>query len=117
MLRILATVNVNADWKTLHDFYVVAAGVFRRKKAEERPGRTCHVFNCAAIVAAEAVDVDGDGLAGVHAAELCFLEVRGDPDIANRDDGEQCLAGLNAIAELRRFCVRSPRLQVHKRCV
>src|SRR5215470_1203054 len=35
MLRILALIDVDTNWKALHDLYVVAACIFRRKETEE----------------------------------------------------------------------------------
>ena len=43
------------------------------------------------LAAAEGVDLDGDFLTGTHSCELSLLEVGGDPEVRQRDDGEEIL--------------------------
>ena len=50
------------------------------------------------LAAAEGVDLDGDLLAGTHLVELGLLEVRGDPEVGERNDGEEVLADADRLA-------------------
>src|SRR4051794_11074855 len=51
VLRVLPVRNVHAHWKSLHDLHVIAARVFRRKQAEQRPGSTRQILYRALIIA------------------------------------------------------------------
>ena len=97
---------MNTGRKTLHDLDVVSAGVFWRKEAKERSGGSSHVFDAAAITTAETVNVDRYQFAGVHPLELGLFKVCGDPDVIDGNDREQRLAGLDAITDFQRSCVR-----------
>ena len=48
----------------LHDFHVVAGGVFRRQQAEARAAGAGDAVDLAVVGSAVGVDVDGDALAG-----------------------------------------------------
>ena len=52
------------------------------------------------LAAAESVDLDGDFLAGMHVCELGFLEVGGDPEVGQGDDGEEVLTDAEVGAYL-----------------
>jgi hypothetical protein len=103
MVRVLALVDADAYRKALSDLYVVAARVLWRKETEERPRRAGHVLDGALVVAPEGIHVDRDRLARVHAPQLSFLEVRGDPDVVERHHSQKRLAGLDAVAEFNRL--------------
>ena len=66
MLWILPLIDTDPDWEALHNLYVVAARIFGRKQAEERPGSPGHVFDYSAVASSERVDVDRHWLAGMH---------------------------------------------------
>jgi|SRR5271166_1007460 len=100
MFWVLTRIYVNPYWKALDNLDVVTTGAFGRKETEERARSAGHVLDGAAKVSTQTIDMDRDGFAWVHAAELCFFEVRCDPDVVDRNDREQCLAGLNAISNL-----------------
>src|SRR5665213_264514 len=99
MLRVLAFVQANPNGKALDNLHVVAAGVFRRKETEQGAGGTRHVFHLSLIITVKAVGMNGDGLTRPHATQLGFLEVCGDPDIVNRNDGQQRLTGLHPVTK------------------
>ncbi len=84
MIRILVFIKMNTDWKALDDFYIISAGVFRRKKTEERPRGPSHLFDYSFVVFAEGVDVNGHRLARPHQPKLSFFEICSDPDVISR---------------------------------
>ncbi len=51
------------------------------------------------LAAAERVHFDRGALAGRMFRELRLLEVRGDPDVVERDERHQRLAGLDDLAD------------------
>ena len=52
------------------------------------------------LAAAEGIDFEGDVLAGLHLGELGLLEVRGDPEIGQRNDGQEILPDAEIGAHL-----------------
>src|ERR1700722_20349913 len=98
MIWILSLPQSNPDRQSLHDFHIVAGGVLRRHEAVLLAARTAHPFHVGLEVAADRVNVNRRALPGLHAANLRFLEIRGDPDIAQRNDREELLARLNTLA-------------------
>jgi hypothetical protein len=103
VLGVLALVEHDLHRHALHDLHVVARRVLRGQQAELRARGGRHAVDVAAVLLA-AVGIHGDrrGLARAQLDELVLLEVRGDPDVLERDDRQQRLAGLHDLAQLRR---------------
>ncbi len=93
--------EVDADGDALDDFDVVAGGVLGWEEAELGAGGSADLGDLAVEGAAtEGVDLDCDVLAGVHLLQLGFLEVGGDPEVGEGDDGEEILADAEVRADL-----------------
>jgi hypothetical protein len=87
----------------LHDFHVIAGGIFRRKQAEERPGCAGDAVHVALEGFAAGINMNFGLLSHTHVAKLRLFKVRGDPDLIERHDSEQLLAGLHVHADDDRF--------------
>src|SRR5260370_18279262 len=103
MLRVLIAIETNPHWKPLNYFDKVAAGIFRRQKAEQRSGGARKVLDRTSVVATERINMNVHGLTRAHVFELSFLEVRRHPDIVKGNDGKQTLSSLNPLAEFDGF--------------
>src|SRR5229473_6027750 len=103
MLRILVGIETNPHWKPLHYFDKVAAGIFRRQKAEQRSGGAREILDRPSVVATERINMNVHGLTRAHVFELSFFEVCRHPDIVNGNDGKQTLSWLNPLAEFDGF--------------
>jgi hypothetical protein len=79
----------------LHNFHVVAGGIFRGQEAEERTSGAGDAIDMAFVVAAGRVRVNFDPLADTHVAELRFFEVCGDPNLIEGNNREKLLPGLH----------------------
>jgi hypothetical protein len=99
MLRVLSLVDMDPYWKALYYLYVVAAGILGREQTEEGSGGPGHVLDCAVVVSSESVDMDGYGLARMHAAKLDFFEIRCDPDVIDGDHSQKGLTGLHPMTQ------------------
>ncbi len=85
-------VEEDFDGDALNDFDEVSGGVFGREHAKSRAGALLEAVDVAVeCFIGVGIDFDGDGLAGLHVAELGFLEVGGDIEVFG-DDGEDDLA-------------------------
>src|SRR6266568_6415517 len=93
MLGVLSGVKDDFDRHSLHHLDIIPGGVFRRQDAELFPGR-CRDRVHAPLKFAPAERVHGEfgPLARPHVFELGLLEVRDDPDIFPRNDGEERLS-------------------------
>src|SRR5581483_12029660 len=101
VLRVLAFVEHDLHRHALHDFDVVAGGVFGGQQAEPRArGRGDAVDLAAELAPSVGIDLDGDPLAWAHAAQLRLLEIGRDPDAVERDERQQRLPRLNDLADL-----------------
>ena len=93
--------EVDADGDALDDLDVVAGGVLGREERELGAGGSADLGDLAVeLAAAEGVDLRCDVLAGTHLGELGLLEVGGDPEVGERDDGEEVLADAEVRADL-----------------
>src|SRR5437899_5781635 len=98
MLRILVGIETNPHWKPLNYFDKVAAGIFRRQKAEQRTGGAWEILDRPAVVATERINMNVHRLTRAHVFELSFLEVRRHPDFVKGNDGKQTLSWLHPLA-------------------
>ena len=96
----LAGVESYADGKALNHLHVIAGGILRRQHAGAGTGNGGHAFYGSIEYMAQGVNVDSNGLARVHAGQLRFLEIGGDPEAICLDDHEQLLAFGDACANL-----------------
>src|SRR6266566_3666784 len=103
MLRILVGIETNPHWKPLNYFDKVAAGIFRRQKAEQRSCGAREILDRPSVVATERINMNVHGLTRAHVFELSFFEVCRHPDIVNGNDGKQTLSWLNPLAEFDGF--------------
>src|SRR5262249_11247011 len=98
-IAILSGLDDDLRGNALDDLYVVAGRVLRRKQTEKRPRRPGDAVDMALVRPAAGIDVDLDRLAGTDRPKLRLLEVRGDPDVIKRDDGQQLLPRLHVHAD------------------
>src|SRR5437762_13779525 len=103
MLRILITIETNPHWEPLNNFDKVAAGIFRRQKAEQCSRGAREILDRPLVVATERINMNFHSLTRAHIFELSFLEVRRHPDIVKGNDGKQTLSWLNPLAEFDGF--------------
>src|SRR5215471_15879666 len=103
MLRILITIETNPYWKPLNNFDKVAAGIFRRQKAEQCSRRAREILDRPLVVATERLNMNFHSLTRAHIFELSFLEIRRHPDIVKGNDGDQTLPWLNPLPEFDGF--------------
>src|SRR5207244_12290566 len=103
MLRILITIETNPHWEPLNNFDKVAAGIFRRQKAEQCSRGAREILDRPLVVATERINMNFHSLTREHIFELSFLEVRRHPDIFKGNDGKQTLSWLNPVAEFDGF--------------
>src|SRR5437867_486005 len=78
----------------LHDFDVVARGIFRRKQAEKRTGRSADAVDVARVAASIGIGIEHHRLTRPDVPKLRLLEISGDPHVLERNHGQQLLAGL-----------------------
>ncbi len=113
VLGVLALLEHDLHRHALHDFDVVAGRVFRRQQAEARAGGggdAVHVpLELAAPYASTSIVARWPGS---HVAQLRLLEIGRDPDVVERDDGHQRLAGLHDLADFDRLRLTTP---LHRR--
>src|ERR1700746_1721125 len=103
MLSILILIEPNSHWEPLHYFHVVSGRVLWRKQTEKRTGRAWKTLHFPLVVPSESVDANCHKLARPHPFELRLFEVRGDPDVVQRNNDKQALSRLDAVTELNRF--------------
>src|SRR6266404_7595373 len=103
MLRILITIETNPHWEPLNNFDKVAAGIFRRQKAEQCSCGAREILDRPLVVATERINMNFHSLTRAHIFELSFLEVRRHPEIVKGNDGKQTLSWLNPLAEFDGF--------------
>ena len=89
--------KVDADRNPLHNFYIIAGGVFRREQAQHGARCAPNLSDLSLIGFAGGVDLNVNGLAGRHVAQLRLLEVGRDPQIFKRNQGKQVLADGNVL--------------------
>ena len=77
MLRILITIETNTHWEPLNNFDKVAAGIFRRQKAEQRSRGAREILDRPLVIATEGINVNADRLSRTHVFQLRFLEIGG----------------------------------------
>src|SRR5256884_9143999 len=103
MLRILVGIETNPHWEPLNNFDKVAAGIFRRQKAEQCSRGAREILDRPSVVATERINMNFHSLTRAHIFELSFLEVRRHPDNVKGNDGKQTLSWLNHLAEFDGF--------------
>src|SRR6516162_4529555 len=99
MLQILAAFETQANWQALHDFDVVASGIFGWKQTVHLTGRAGHDFDVSFIVAPKLINMNRCTLACAHATNLGFFEVCGYPDVVESHDRHKLLTGLHALSD------------------
>ena len=100
--------QVDAHGNPLHHFDVIAGRIFRRKEAETDPVAPpiCVIFPSYFRRRRRRLDVDR--LPGRMCRKLRFLEIRGDPDIVQRDQRRQRLADATFCPASTLFVVMMP---------
>ena len=93
MIVVLSRIKHDLHRNALHDFHVVAGGIFRRQQAEARAAGAGDAFDLAVVAASVRVHIDRDALPDLHLPQLRFFEVGGDPDVVKIDDLHQFLTG------------------------
>src|SRR5262249_10244276 len=96
---IFARFKNDFDGDALNDLYVVACGIFRGQKTEERASGARYAVDMTCVRAAAGVDLDVNFLSGGHVAELGLFEIGGNPDFIERNDGKELLARLDVEAD------------------
>src|SRR5437016_12016534 len=94
MLRILITIETNPHWEPLNNFDKVAAGIFRRQKAEQCSRGAREILDRPLVVATERINMNFHSLTRAHIFELSFLEVCRHPDIVRSEEHTSELQSL-----------------------
>src|SRR5262245_28397330 len=98
---VLLLVDGDANGDTLNHLHEVPCRVLGRQQAEARSRRGGEALDVPLeIAAAVGVDLDDGRLPGAHVFQLRLLEIRGDPDVFERDHGHEWLARLNHLTDL-----------------
>src|SRR5262245_28641027 len=79
----------------LHDFDVIACGIFRRKQAEKWTGRSGDAVDVALVATSIGIRVENHRLTGPDVPKLRLFEISRDPHVLERNQCQQLLAGLN----------------------
>src|SRR6266566_66853 len=66
MLRILITIETNPHWEPLNNFDKVAAGIFRRQKAEQCSRGARQILDRPLVVATERINMNFHSLTRAH---------------------------------------------------
>ena len=98
----------NPHREPLYNLDVVAGRVLWRQKTVELAGRAGHALDITIVIASRSVGVNRDRLPAMHPAQLCFAEIRGDPDVVERNHGEQLLTGLHPLTHLDSLVTHNP---------
>ena len=85
---LLIGVETNANGQALDYFDVIAGGVFRGQEAIDGAAGPRKGFDVTIEILREGVDVNGYALAGMHPANLSFLEIGGDPHVVGLGESE-----------------------------
>jgi hypothetical protein len=88
VLSVLIATDTNSHGQPLHHFDKVATGIVGRQEGEQRPRGAGEIFDCALVIATEGIHKDAHGLTRAHVLKLGFLEICGDPDIVEGNDGK-----------------------------
>ncbi len=102
-IRILVWLDQDFHRNALHDFDEISGGVLRRQQGLPRTGRSSDGIDHAFELFAIGIHVNANFLTGCDVFELRFLEIRGDVDLIERDDGEKQLSGRNVLAQVHGF--------------
>ena len=103
-------IKINPYRHALHDFNVVPGGVFRRQQTEDRARAPTHTRYPSFPRATVCIEFDLNGLSRSHMGQLRFFEVRGDPNIVERNNLYQLLSDADVLAN------RSEERRVGKEC-
>src|SRR5579859_3316903 len=117
MIVIFARLQDNPHRNALYDFYVITAGILRWQQAEARASGAAERIDVAAIVAPGSVRPKGHALSGLHLLQLRLFEIGRDPDVVDRNDGQQLLARLNALAGFHGLASNDPAYRRDDLCV
>ena len=131
MLGQLRRIQRDLHRQALHDLDPVARGILRRQQRERRAGAGRQADDMAVEHHVTAIQVgDQRGrLSEAQVAQLAFLEVRVQPHVLQRDDGQQSFARCDALAQLHaalghdsrppvrpRSCASGPARHPDRRC-
>src|ERR1700682_1130671 len=103
VILILTRLKYDFRGYALHNFYVIARGIFGRQKAEARARCARNALDMAFVLAGKGVDGNSHALPWVHMGELSFLEIGGDPYIVQGHNRQQRLPGLHVHANFHIF--------------
>ena len=92
--------QIDPHRQPLHDFHEIARRILRRQQRQRRAGAHREAGDAALelLLAAVHVHLQIHALADAQIAKLRFLEIRIDPDVAQRADRHQALADLHVVA-------------------
>ena len=99
MIAVFSRIEHDLHRNPLHDLHVIAGGILGRQQAETGAAGAGNAIDLALVAFSVGIDFDRDPLADFHIAKLGFLEVGGDPDIVERNDLHQFLAGGDVLAD------------------
>ncbi len=103
MVLVLVGLEDNFYGYALHYLHVIARSIFRRQQTESCTGGAGNALHMTVVFARKGIHGNRGALSGMHVCELRLLEIRRDPDIVERNNGEQCLARLDVLSDLHVF--------------
>src|SRR5262245_46683127 len=80
---------------SLNDFDVIARGIFGRKQAEKRTGRSGDAVDVASVATPIGIGIKNHTLTGPDVSKLRLVEISSDPHVLERSHCQQLLAALN----------------------
>ena len=97
MLARFAGIESDFDRNALNHFHIISSGIFRRQQASDRTACSSNALHVTLISFAVRVNINVGGLADLHVPQLCFLEVRRDPNVVKIDDFHHLLPNGNVL--------------------
>src|ERR1700685_861323 len=90
----------NLDRNALHHFHVVASGIFGRQQAEAGAAGAGDAIDFTLVIASGRIYFDVDFLTDFHLTQLRLFKVGGNPDVFERNNLHQFLAGSDILPDL-----------------
>ena len=103
MIAIFSLLKNYFDRNSLHDFHVIAGGIFGWKQTERRAGCARDAVHVTVQASPSGINMDFGFLPNSHAPELRLFEIGGDPDFIQGNDGEELLPGLDIHSDHHRL--------------